>query len=245
MDNTDVVWKISSNGKWGSHECLRYSIRSVVKNFKDLGKIVIVGTKPDWIQNIHFIPCDDPYKKNKDVNITNKLILAASQDWITPDFVNISDDQLIIHPINSSFLRPFTIDSDLRRMTNSKKTSKYGLRVKNTINVLKSHGLPTHCYECHVPMLLNKEKYIEALSKFDYTKGVGLCGNTIFFNYLGDNGEQPVENVRAFIRKGLPMSKIITECRGKLFLGYQRRALNNNLKNYLKQRFPEKSIYEK
>lgn len=242
MQKIDAVYKISSNGKWGSHECLRYSIRSVSKNFKDLGRIVIVGTKPDWIQNIHFIPCDDPFKKNKDANITNKLLLAASQDWITSDFVNISDDNVIIHPINLSFFRAYTINSDLRRMERGRGISKYGLRVKNTISALKNNGIENpNFYDCHIPMLINKEKFKEIFEKYDR----GLCANTIYYNNLINNGEQPVENVRAFIRKGLPMSKIITECRGKLFLGYQRRGLNNNLKTYLKQRFPEKSIYEK
>lgn len=243
----DVVWKISSNGKWGQHECLRYSIRSVVKNFKDLGKICIVGTKPEWASDeIYHIPAEDIYKKNKDASIIEKLILACKDNSLSSNIINISDDQLIIHPINSSFLRPFTIDSDLRRMSSKKGISKYGLRVQNTISALKKNGITNpHCYEIHCPVLINKQKYIEVMQKFDYSRGVGMVGNSLYFNSITNNGEYPIENYRAFFKRNPTTSQIISECRGKLFLGYQRRALNKNLKEYLKQRFPDKSIYEK
>lgn len=246
LDKLSVVFKVGSANKWGGNEKLelKYAIRSVVKNFKDLKEVVIVGTKPDWFIGYH-IPCDDPFKDNKDSNIILKILKVCADERISENFMNISDDQLIIYPINSSLFKPWTIDSDLRRMGKAKKASKYGMRVLTTLSTLKKEGLPTHIYESHCPVILNKEKYKEILSKYDFTHGKGYVGNTLYFNNILNNGEQPVENVRGFIKKNMTMGQIITECKGKLFLGYQRRALNENLKNYLKQKFPEKTIYEK
>ena len=79
------------------------------------------------------------------------------------------------------------------------------------------------------------------MSKYDK----GLCANTLYFNNMLDNGEQPIENIRCFIKRSYTIGQIITACRGKLFLGYQKRALNNNLKEYLRNTFNQKSIYEK
>lgn len=241
----DVVWKVGERSKWGNKEELRYSIRSVVKNFKDLRNIVIVGTLPDWIQNVKHIPFPDEYK-NSDINIIRKLLAVCDDPEVTENFVNISDDQLIIYPIGAGLLKPYTINSDIRRIpTGTKYKNDYAKRVLATLETLKKEGLPTNMYEGHIPYILNKTTYKNILSKYDFTKGHGLCGNTLYFNNFINVGEQPVENVRAFIKQNMPTSKLIEKSAGKIFFGYQRKALSETLKSYIKGKFTEKTIYEK
>lgn len=241
---TDVVWKIGDKNKWGNKEELRYSIRSIVKNFKDLRNIVIVGTLPNWIQNVKHIPFSDDYS-SKDINIIRKLLAVCDDAEVSDNFVNISDDQLIIYPIGTSLLKAYTINSDIRRIPSSKFKNEYARRITSTLETLKKEGLPINLYEGHIPYLLNKIKYKQILSKYDFAKGNGLCGNTLYFNNFLNIGEQPVENVRAFIKLNCPTSQLIAKSRGKLFFGYQKRALSKTLKEYLKNKFPEKTIYEK
>lgn len=77
----DVVYKLGNGSRFDDAE-LRYSLRSL-SNFRDLGKIYVVGKKPAWIKNVIHIPAGDPYKSNKDANIINKIILAATHSDIT------------------------------------------------------------------------------------------------------------------------------------------------------------------
>lgn len=248
MGNIDCCWKIGTTSKWTKqHEELRYSIRSVVKHFSNLRNIVIVGTKPSWTSDkIIHIPAEDKFKHNKDASIINKLLIACDDNRISDNFLNCSDDQLLIRPITTEQFKPWTINSDVRRIDkNRKNVTTYGKRVILTLATLKSKNLPYNLYEGHIFYLLNKEKYKEILSKYNFEAGKGLCGNTIYFNNILKQGGEPVEQVRAFLKRPISLSAIKKEVVGKLFLGYQRKALNIHLKDYLKQTFKEKTIYEK
>ena len=112
----DLVYKIGSKCDWSNYEELRYSIRSAMENFEDLGKIYIIGNSPEWIDKNHviYIPCEDPYKRNKDANLINKLILACSNERLSNSFVNMSDDMFFLKNIkfvriNRIMLNEFTI----------------------------------------------------------------------------------------------------------------------------------------
>ena len=78
----DVVYKLGLNPDWGNYEELRHSLRSLC-NFENLGNVFIVGQKPDWIQEVIHIPALDSYKRNKDANLINKLILACSNPLLS------------------------------------------------------------------------------------------------------------------------------------------------------------------
>src|ERR1035438_10130107 len=90
----DVVYKLGS-GSDNNNDELRYSLRSLSK-FRDLGKVYIVGYKPDFIQNVIHIPMEDIFKSNKDANLIEKLSAAAKCPDISDCFLNMSDDQIFL-----------------------------------------------------------------------------------------------------------------------------------------------------
>ena len=96
----DVVYKLGIGSKFNNKE-LKYSLRSL-KNFKNLGTIYIVGEKPHWIDKdiVVHIPASDPYAVNKDANLIQKLMLACNDFNLSEYFLNFSDDQLILKPID-------------------------------------------------------------------------------------------------------------------------------------------------
>ena len=242
--NIDVCYKIGWDKKWKDYECLRYSIRSAAKNFKNLRNVVIVGELPDWASSeIVHIKAHDPYK-DKDSNIIHKLLITSREESISDDFVNMSDDQFFLQPVNLEQLYPYNLDSDLEKMAAVKKVSPYGKKIQNTLRILGEQGLPTHDYECHIPMLINKAKYLEILSSYAYDKDM-LCGNTIYFNNLEHFKEIPVENVRAYFRRQTNKNNIERLTKGKLFLNLKKTALNEPMKNFIQGNFPEKTKYER
>lgn len=239
----DVVYKVGSKKKWKNKEELKYSIRSVEKNFVNLRNIVIVGTLPDWAKNIKHIEAHDPYI-DKDSNIIHKLLMACRDEEVSANFVNMSDDQYFIKSTTYKQLYPYNLNTDLRRMQKMKEVSAYGKKIKRTVNLLQSQNLPAHNYEGHIPYLINKERYLNILSNYKYDQIGGLCGNTVYFNNLNDFEEVPVERVRAYFRKAAVPSRIKNRVEGKLFLSIQKAALNKDMKDYIQSNFSEKSKYE-
>jgi hypothetical protein len=59
----DVVYPLGTGSVWQDNE-LRYSLRSLEKNFPDLGRVYVVGHKPDWLGNVEHIPFGDSQSPN-------------------------------------------------------------------------------------------------------------------------------------------------------------------------------------
>ena len=73
------------------NEELRYSIRSVCKNFAfPVNKLVIVGTKPSYITPDLFIKLDP--KINKYANVRMAIEKVLDDDRISEDFILMNDD---------------------------------------------------------------------------------------------------------------------------------------------------------
>ena len=70
----DIVYPLGTGSKWQDSE-LRFSLRSIEKNFIDKGTVWVIGHKPDWLINARHIPMPDKHKHNKDANIwINKVL---------------------------------------------------------------------------------------------------------------------------------------------------------------------------
>jgi hypothetical protein len=104
----DIIYKYRADlSHW--HE-LRYSLRSL-SNLTDKGKVYIVGDLPQWACNVVHIPCDDPYKDNKDANLIRKLLKACDSD-ISDDFMQMSDDMLIMNKATcNAFTEPVFMET--------------------------------------------------------------------------------------------------------------------------------------
>lgn len=238
----DVVYKLGKKCEWNDYGELRYSLRSL-RNFIDLGKVFIVGVKPDWIKNVIHLCCEDRYKSNKDANLIEKLILACSHSQLTPLFINMSDDYFFIE--KTSFLdiqTPLTHSTPLYNISqkDNSKWNKWEKRIDNTIKVLKERGFKGGLFESHTPTLLNKEKFPEIISKYNYKEGFGLLGNTLYFNTIGVVGREVEERDRMRVNN----NGVFKET-GSRFLSIGGKTVEeSDCAKWIKNRFNEKSIYE-
>ncbi len=238
----DVVYKLGSGSLYDNKE-LRYSLRSL-SNFKDIGKVYVVGFKPDWIQNIIHIPAVDVLTENKDGNLIFKLLMACYHPDITEVFLNMSDDQMFLKECSvDDFKLPY-YNNKLYDFIPNKRLNRWQNRIQNTQFTLQSKGLSSDCYEAHIPTLLNRQLYIRAVSQYDYVTGKGLCGNTLYFNTLQIKGKEVDSSISLMNPPLQSVHDIEKVCENGLFFNYTENSINQTLFDFLEKKFPTKSQYE-
>ena len=73
----DLLYVVGGGSKHNNAE-LRYSLRSIEKNCTGYDRVFIVGQKPEWVTNVEFYPCDDPYDCTHK-NMMHKILMRFEQ----------------------------------------------------------------------------------------------------------------------------------------------------------------------
>lgn len=241
----DLVYKVGNTSEGENYNELRYSIRSAVRHFKDLGIVYIIGTKPSWLEGIKHIELSDCYTSNKDANLINKLILTCCDSNLSDQFLNMSDDFFFLQDIDSQFFKVPIHNNNIIDFKPDHTLTKWERRLQRTIDVLKSKNLPTNCYDIHVPQLIDKQLYPKIMFNYDYGFGEGYCGNTLYFNSINEQGKSIEEHtLQRFETKLLNVNDIENAVRNKLLLNYTVSSFNSVMQSFLQNKFNEKSCYE-
>lgn len=238
----DVVYPLGNGSKWNDGE-LRYSLRSLEKNFPDLGRVFIVGHKPSWLVGVEHIPMADVHKHNKDANIIDK-VLAACRNGLSDKFLFMSDDQILLQPTAFADMRPYHY-GDLRHKKESFWGNKWKQRLRATKDVLEKAGHTTLHYDSHVPTPYGREAFIKAVTKFPYRDGGGFTINTLACNAAGGNDGHPMGDLKKTLESPVEdADQIRRDLEGKTFLGYNDAGLTDGLKAVLAEMFGARSRYE-
>lgn len=96
----DVVYILGA-GSLANNEELRYSLRSLALHMQDLGKLYVVGEKPDFLDNFTHIPAQDIYTE-KWKNAHSKTRLACSLGQLSEEFLLMNDDHFMLEPFKGS-----------------------------------------------------------------------------------------------------------------------------------------------
>ncbi len=233
----DVVIPLSSGSYWDDKETM-YALRSLEKNFKDLGQVYIVGHKPKWIANINHIECEDEQTENKGKNIIKKLLYACNSPQISNSFLFVSDDQLMLKPMEAKQIKPYYV-YDLKNFAFSGNNRFWMQCLKNAKEVLEKEGLYCFNYEPHCPMIIRKEKFRKAMDKYDW-RHTFFPTLSLYFNQRKKHEQLP-DNYRVFYANELHDLSLMDKC---YFAGYDDMALSVKFQNKLQEMFPTKSKYE-
>ena len=142
---------------------LRYSLRSVEKNFR-YNKIWFYGGCPGGIVPDYYVNFrQDGGTKYEKTRSTFKSIFE--NDEITEKFYLFNDDFFIMRPYNQ--LTPRTNGSIVRQaqrveLANNGRT-RYSKRLRRAASFLEDNSLDTISYECHVPILIDRKKALKIL----------------------------------------------------------------------------------
>lgn len=113
--SVDIVIPLGVGSLWQDNE-LRFCLRSISKYLTDYGQIFIIGDCPDFIQNIIHIPATDSiFRKDKDRNIFNKLMIACEQNEISESFLFMNDDHYLLSDLVASEIPYYYREEDMIR----------------------------------------------------------------------------------------------------------------------------------
>lgn len=235
----DVVYPIGDGSKMDNFE-LRYSLRSIEANLADLRDVIIVGKKPTWVKNVISIPFTDPYKNNKAANIISKIMRSCIISDISEQFIRMSDDQYILKPMDSSSMIP-VYNWDMNKYEKWDNNNRWHSLLKRTRDYLKSKDLDCFNYETHIPMIVDKNFFMEFMLETDFGDGIGYVANSIYYNSTILEHTKIDYSKRAVF---MEMDKHFVITNEHEYLCHNDAGFSYDLINYLKNKFPNKSRYE-
>lgn len=237
VDTVDVVLPLG-NGSRNNNDELRICLRSIERFMPAIGKVwLLTSYAPDWVRNVEIIDIPDKHKHNKDANLFDKVLSAASNPRVSKTFVFFSDDQCLIAPFD-----PFTaqVVYNTRGPSAFTTTGTWHRRMAHTFEYLKSKGVELDCnFDGHVPMVYTKEEFVRALKGVDYVPEPGFCINTLVCGILGKPKEVSMNDVKVTAESGGDR-----KFDGKLYVGYNDTGFSGGMRDALFKAFPLKSKYE-
>jgi hypothetical protein len=244
METVDVVYVLGTGSNWNNNE-IRFSLRAIEKNLKGVGNIFIIGEKPDWLQNVIHIPHPDEYgAKNADGNIIRKVLRAIEDERLSNRFLFINDDHLVVQPIEAGEV-PYFHKGDMNTYKAEYfKVNYWRKRLGRTKDVLNFKGLPAFHFDCHTPIVFDKNLFPEIVGRFDYGVGPGYTMKSIYSNTAGVEPTMLTDQKKV-IFDHYTRAQIDKRVEGCTFISYNDAGLNNELKMWLAETFSKQSRFEK
>lgn len=161
----DIVYVVKDAAP---NEELRYSLRSVEKNWGAHGRVWIFGGRPAGIQPDRFVPVD-MILPGKWENIHRLMRLICECDEITDDFWYFNDDFFVMQPTSEDM--PQQCNQTLQSVTDLVESWSGGVtpwteQLRVLIAWAAKEGFGQVNYEVHKPMLINRKKMLAVMDRF-------------------------------------------------------------------------------
>jgi hypothetical protein len=234
--NLDIVYITDGNNK-----NIKYAIRSAVENLK-IGKVVIVGPEIKGIRPDIHIDIKDKYGYSIK-NVARKIMGACNDPRISEEFIITDDDVFILKPYEVKYKHKGRWDKKAR-IKLIKGTGPDGYHQEAKRNTYFLLGRKTINYSTHCPFIINKKKYIKAEEKYKLSSGKYLI-RTVYGNEYNVGGELLEIDYKKYIfskRKGIDAIK---EYDREIISTPEKMEKSKEFKKYIKEKFPNKSKYEK
>jgi hypothetical protein len=218
----------------GDNEELRYSLRSLEKNFPQ-ANVWIVGNAPSWYIGKLI---KTPLKKEKYLTVRSNLKILCETNEINENFVLMNDDFFIMKPMNSiEVWHGGPLFEAYKSRSLLEPYSTYTNFLKETYKTIMHSGVANPIsYELHTPLPITKSSLAHALTF------PGLW-RSIAANYNNIGGTQH-EDVKLYV----PRSAVYREIEGLMDMPYissDDESFNNLLDMGLRNLFSKPSSYER
>ena len=240
----DLVYVLGKGSRWKDNE-IRFSLRSVSKNLSNVRQIFIAGEFPDFVKNCIHVPCADIFDPaiNADGNMTHKLLTVCNRADLSENFLFMNDDFIINQPIAANQIK-WLHKGDMATQPPSYWVSQfYRHRLKRTFDELKARGMTTMQYDYHAPMLMNKHSFIPVMAQFDFASDIGYTFRSLYGNSMKLPAIPILQQKNVFF-KYHTIEHLNAKSLDVNFIGYNDQGLNDSLKWWLIDRFPNKCKYE-
>ncbi len=236
----DIIIPLGNGSKYNNIEiCI--ALRSIEKNAIGYRRIFIIGKIPEFlIENdvVKLISLNE-FNCGKEARISQKFIWAFNNLDTTDRVALWNDDYVLLQETDIRNIDNYYKGSLLR--SNNKGYSK---RLNATHDYLIRNKLPTLNYDCHVPIIYEKEKFLSIMNQWNDSKNNGgFTAKSIYGNNFCQNKNERIKDVKLGKGWSKQFNKILKNKRW--LISYGDNALNNGLKEKLLELFPNKSSYEK
>ena len=196
--NMDVLYIVGNRlSQWNNNE-LRYSLRSIAKNAKGLGRVFIAGYVPEFVDQ-EAVTCVRVKDQSnvKHVNILRAIDTAIKQTDIGKDddgwFLYSSDDHFYIRETDFAHYPIYWRGEELpKEVKKGDGAASYHTTLVSTRKLLEWCGLPTKHMAWHGNTYFNaalwKEERFQFLLRNAYEMPEGGEPTCMMLNYAWQNG---------------------------------------------------------
>lgn len=246
----DILYVLGSDSQWNDNE-IRFSLRSLAKFGKNIGRVYIVGERPYFInpKTVTHIPGAHDIYPQAHKNILHKVLWAIKHSDISRHFLISSDDHFYIKPVDFARLPVYYREKDIPAVLDVKQTlSPYCRSLVETREMLVRHGLTTYQTNPHCNTHWDTDVYERNRKLFDEAMTLRHGGelNCIMGNLLIKDGRKPTlfhDSKLGHKVKNAAQFKVRV-ANANCVSGVPDIA-NTYLGQILPQLFPDKCIYEK
>lgn len=241
------------NGSHSDNDELRILLRSIERNARGIGRVVIAGHAPEWVQNVETLDMDDPHRHNKDANLWEKT-LEAIRRFSMKRFLWCADDNAFTQTVD---VRDMPVIYNARGIGIFSSGSTWHNRMRHTLEWCAglNPGFPADRmnFDCHAPQVFDGRAVLNFADIAKWDRQPGLCIYTAWRALEAEAypGWKPWENavemttVKSTWEKPT-MRPTPDDLRGRMFCGYNDIGfLEFSVREALFGLFPEKSRYEK
>ena len=233
----DIVYPLGTGSVWENNE-LRYSLRAVAENVKDLRNVWVVGERPDWLTNVRYLPVKDCFDRPTK-NTFHKLQSVCREADLSDDFLWLNDDFFIIKPTEAATF-PYYYKGVLPSGIRKSRLLAIESPV-NTVNYLQFHKLTMLDYRVHCPIRFNKQKVLD-LPVAENEFGV-VNTRAVYGNYYKVGGIEHKEVLLAPSRSVPQIEHYLADKDWFSIMSLTGKYWN--FRKYIEQRFPNPSPFEK
>ena len=239
QEHPDVLYIFGSGSRWADNE-IRYSLRSIAQ-YLPHGRVYIVGDRPFFSKGLIHLPTMDPYP-HKLKNSIHKLAIGVGREDMSERFYLFNDDFYFLQ--QAPRVLPVYHRGPLNASIERHPTGQgyYAMALAHTLAKLKKHGYahPLN-YSVHYPMLFEKERVKEVLSKFG-GPGNGYAFRTCYGNHFSLGGTQVKDLPGGYCPMKLNQWRDISDAP---FISTSDEAVKDaRFREFMAERFPDPCQYE-
>ena len=232
----DIVYMVKDSSP---NDELRYSLRSIEKNWGPHGKVWIFGGCPSDLKPDRFVPVD-MILPGKWENTHRLMRIICECDEITDDFWFFNDDFFVMRPTTENMPQQYNgrLEDTIEDVEYwSGGVTYWTEQLRNLVSWAEREGFGTVNYEVHRPMLINRKKMLAVMERYPDV----LFTRSLYGNYYRIGGEN-----HADVMIKHPMQEIGWAIAQKqMFISTTEESFaTGGVGEYIRTKFPDASRWE-
>lgn len=229
----DILIPVGRGSKHDDLE-LRFALRSIQHHARGVRRVWIVGRIPAWLHETDQVRLvrRDEAPGNKAYRIAAKVEWACRELDLTKTFAFWNDDYLLTQDLDVRTIPPWH-HGDLSRGEDSEGWQRL---LGQTGEALRAVGLPSKHYDIHVPILLERSKYLDLSDWWQRSREVPMTMKSVYGNHYCDAAAVPYADAKLADQWQTRIDQLAAS---RPVISYGNAALSAGFADWMAARFPD------